>query len=189
MSLFLSLSRFPFICAIVVTKEVLGYKALSVKLQGRYVDVVRAFKDIDFVLKVLTSARQDIDSFHQRMYESALSIARKVNVDESMPRTTGRQQHRGNVPSSSTSEYFQRQITIPAVDYLISEVSTRFSSRLTTTLSEIMILLPSSIAGSTNVLTSDDISDLLSVYRDDLPTPSSLETELHCRTVKEMRMV
>ena len=184
-SFFLSLSRFPFIFSLVVTKEVLGYtKALSIKLQGRYVDVVRAFKDVDLVLEVLKSARLNIDSFHNHIYATALSIARKLNVDESRPRTTGRQQHRGNAPSSSTSEYLQCQVSIPALDYLISEVSDRFSSRLTATLSQIMILLPLSVAESTHVLTSADIRDLISIYKDDLPTPPSLETELHCWTVK-----
>ena len=111
----------------------------------------------------------------------ALSISRKLNVEESRPRTTGRQQHRDNAPSSSTSEYFQHQLTTPALDYHISEVSDRFSSRLTATLSQIMVL---SVAESTHQLTSADIDDLLSLYKDDLPTPSSLDCELHCWTVK-----
>ena len=121
------------------------------KLQGRYVDVVRAFKDADLVLEVLRSARQDNDYCHNRIYATALSIARLLNVDKSRPRTTGRQQHRGNAPSSSTSEYFKSQLSIPALDYLIPEVSDRFSSRLTATLSQIMIVLPSSVAESTHL--------------------------------------
>ena len=184
-SYFLSLCRFSFIVSLVVTKEVLGYtKALSIKLQGRYVDVVKAFKDVSLVQQTLAHARGDIESFHNRVYTSALSIARKINVDESRPRTTGRQQHRCNVPSTSISEYFQRQLTTPALDYLISEVTERFSSRLTATLSQIMVLLPSSVAECTHVLTSADVKDLLSLYKDDLPTPSSLDTELHCWSVK-----
>ncbi len=56
-SFFLALTRFPFLISLVVTKEVLGYtKALSIKLQGRYVDVVRAFKDVTFVQETLRSA-------------------------------------------------------------------------------------------------------------------------------------
>ena len=165
-SFFLSLTRFPFIFSLVVTKEVLGYtKALSIKLQGRYVDVVKAFKDVGLVLEVLRSARENVDTFHGRIYTTALSIARKLNVEESRPRTTGRQQHRGNAPSSSISEYFQRQLTIPALDHLISEVTDRFSTRLTATLSQIMLLLPSTVAESTHQLTSADIADLLSLYR------------------------
>lgn len=46
-SLFLALSRFPFIISLVITKEVLAYtKALSIKLQGRYVDVVSAYNQV-----------------------------------------------------------------------------------------------------------------------------------------------
>ena len=70
----------------------------------------------------------------------------KVNVDEIAPRTTGRQQHRSSVPSSTPSEYFKRQLTIPALDYLRSEISERFSSSSSTILSQIMKLLPVSVA-------------------------------------------
>ena len=53
---FLALTRFPFIFALTVTKEVLGYtKALSVKLQARYVDVVKAFTEISMVKRTLRS--------------------------------------------------------------------------------------------------------------------------------------
>ena len=42
-SLLLVMSQFSFIVALVLTQKVLAYtKGLSVKLQGRYVDVVRA---------------------------------------------------------------------------------------------------------------------------------------------------
>ena len=90
---------------------------------------MRAYNEVSFVQEVLESARKkDVDSFHDRIYAAALAIARKVNVDQSLPRTTGRQQHRCNVPSSSPSEYYKRQLTIPALDYLTSEISERFSS-------------------------------------------------------------
>ena len=163
---FLALTRFPFIFSIVVTKEVLGYtKALSIKLQGRYVDVVRAYNDVIFVQEVLESARKDVESFHTRIYTVALAIARKVNVNESTPRTTDRkvnvnestprttyrQGHRCNAPLSSPPEYFKRQLTIPALDHLISEISEWFS--FSKTLSQILKLLPSSVAESKEELT------------------------------------
>jgi len=53
LSYFVALTRFPFIFALSVTKEALGYtKALSVKL---YVDVVKAFTEINTVKKTLSS--------------------------------------------------------------------------------------------------------------------------------------
>ena len=186
-SFFLALTRFPFLISLVVTKEVLGYtKALSIKLQGRYVDVVRAFRDVSFVQETLRSAREGVDSFHTRIYASALAIAEKVNVEEGMPRTTGRQQHRGNLPSTSPSQYFQRQLTIPALDYLIADLAERFSPRLTTALSQTMELLPSSVAACSDVLSSTKFEDLVSLYEDNLPNPSSLDTELNSLLVSEM---
>ena len=184
-SYFLALTRFPFLSALVVTKEILGYtKALSVKLQGRYVDVVRAYREVTFVHETLRSAREGVDTFHTRIYTSALAIAEKVNVEEGVPRTTGRQQHRGNVPSTSPSEYYKRQLTIPALDYLIAELTDRFSPRLTSVLTQTMELLPSSVAESSVLLSSDMFQDLVSLYKDDLPSPSSLNTEFHCWSVK-----
>ena len=133
--------------------------------------------------EVLESARQDVKSFHNRISAAALIIARKINVDESLPRT-GRQQHRCNVPSSSPSEYYKCQLTIPALDYLTSEISERFSSCFSTMLSQIMMLLPLSVAESNEGVTSAHINDLITFYKDDLPIPSSIDTELHCWTVE-----
>ena len=45
---------------------------------------------LSFVQEVLKNARKDVESFQN--YAVALAIARKVNVDETLPRT-GRQQH------------------------------------------------------------------------------------------------
>lgn len=45
-SFFLALTRFPFIFTPILTKGVLAYtKALSVKLQGRYVDICEAIPE------------------------------------------------------------------------------------------------------------------------------------------------
>ena len=163
-SFFLALSRFPFIFALVVTKEVLAYtKGLSIKLQGRYVDIVKAHREIEFVQSTVQSARDDIDNFHARVYSTALEVARSVQVDEHVPRTTGRQQHRNNVPFTSISEYFRLSLTTPLLDYLITELNDRFSEQLSSSLSEIERLLPSDFCTRSAALTKVDISGLLRV--------------------------
>ena len=81
-----------------------------------------------------------------------------------MPRTTGRQQHRGNIPATSPSEYFKRQLTIPALDYLIADLDERFSPQLTSALSQTMELLPSSVGERSYVLTSSSFEDLVFLY-------------------------
>ena len=59
------------IVALVIAKDVLAYtKALSVELQGRYVDVVSAYNQINFVKTTLQSARDDVDTVHARIYKT-----------------------------------------------------------------------------------------------------------------------
>ena len=184
-SLLLALTHFPFIVALVIAKDVLAYtKALSVKLQGRYVDVVRAYNNISFVKTTLQCARDDVDTVHARMYESALEIATKVGVDESLPRISRRQQHRANVPSSNPSEYYKRVLTIPTLDHLITEMNGRFHHDSASIVCQIMLILPSTLAESEEVLMSSMISDLIHMYEDYLPAPGSIDTELHCWGVK-----
>lgn len=69
-SLLLALSQFPFMVALVLSQKILAYtEGLSVKLQGRYVDVVRAYQDIESV-----------------MYQDVLTLSESVGVTESAPR-------------------------------------------------------------------------------------------------------
>ena len=145
-------------------------------------DVVSAYNQIIFVKTTLQCARDDIDTMHSWLYGSALEIRVKVAVDESLPRISGRQHHRANVPYSDPSEYYKRVLTIPALDHLISEFVERFHHDSAS--SQIMLLLPSTIAESEEVLTSTAISDLIQMYKDYLPAPGSIDTELHCWEVK-----
>ena len=117
---------------------------------------------------------------HTRLYSRALQIASTVNVQESLPRTTNRQQHRSNTPALTASDYYKRVITIPALDHLITEIDTRFSRNSSSVVCQTMLLLPSALAETEEIPTSVDIADLISNYSDDLPAPESLDTELHC---------
>ena len=49
-------------------------KGLSVKLQGRYVDVVRAHNNIENVKSTLAKLRSDVESFHRIAYEEVLLL-------------------------------------------------------------------------------------------------------------------
>ena len=113
-SFFHSFCHFPFIVTLTVATEILAYtKALSVKLQGWYLDIVWAYREVRFVKSALKSAREGFFTFHSWIYCKAMQIASEVNVQEKVPWTTGRQHHQNNVPASSPSQYYQNQITIP----------------------------------------------------------------------------
>ena len=61
------------------------------ELHGRYVNVVRAHKDIEAVKLVLKGFRSEVDRIHDRYYHEALQLAALVEVEESAPRLAGRQ--------------------------------------------------------------------------------------------------
>ncbi len=135
------------------------------------------------MLTTLKSAREDIDTTHARMYDKAVQLALTVNVVESLPRTANRQQHRSNTPATTTSEYFKRVITIPSLDHLIAEIDARFHNDSSTVVSQAALILATTVAESQDALTSVDIANLVTMYRNDLPAPDSLDTELHCWNV------
>lgn len=130
-SLLLALSQFSFIFVLVLTQRVLAYtKGLSIKLQGRYVDVVRAHQDIEAVIDTLKGVRSRVDVFHTHTFQQVVTMSQNVDVSESTPRRAGRQQHRQNIPSDNSSDYYKLNLTIPLLDHLISELDARFSRNI-----------------------------------------------------------
>ena len=115
-----------------------------------------------------------------------MSKLRSFKQRESLPRTAGWQLHHNNVIASTASEYYKRTLTIAMLDHLISEMEERFQYGSSSVICEMKLLLPSVLAQSPeNVkLTSSDIPNLVSLCGEDLPALASLDSELHCWSVK-----
>ena len=179
-SLLLGMSQFSFIVALVLTQKVLAYtKGLRVKLQGRYVDVVRAHRDIEFVRTTLKGVRSRVDDFHAQVYKQVLMLGQSVDVMESAPRQASRQQHRQNIPSDNVTDYYKRNFTIPILDHLISELDVRFSAGSSQYVVEFMRLLPSEVVNASSQLQLQDFTNLLQLYKEDLPSVRSFDVELN----------
>ena len=178
-SLLLAMSQFSFVVALVATQSVLAYtKGLSVKLQGPYVDVARAHREIETVKATLQGARSHVTSFHARVYTQATAMAQSVGVDESTPRLASRQQHRQNIPAQSCTDCYRLNLTVPLLDHLISELNTRFDAASSQNILEFMQLLPSTITAKPSRIDRKDFENILQLYEDDLPSPVSFDTEL-----------
>lgn len=107
-SFLLAVSQFSFVATLVVTQTILAFtRGLSVKLQGRYVDVSCAHSDIEMVKTALKAARSQVDTFHERTFEEAVCLAASVGIEQSSPRLAGQQQHRSNVPAGTPSDYYK----------------------------------------------------------------------------------
>ena len=103
-----------------------------------------------------------MNSFHTRIYDQSMTIALSVGVEESMPRLASRQQHRQNIQAPNSSEYFRLNLTIPLLDHLINEISSRFDNTSSHATTEFLNLLPSTITASQSdsVISKDDFKTI-----------------------------
>ena len=178
-SYLLALSQFSFVVALHVTERVLSYvKGLSVKLQGKSIDVVHAYRDISMVKAALKKARCGSEKFHEIVYSDAVALVHSVGIEESYPRIASYQLHRSNTPAANASQYYQRTLTMPMLDHLITELDNRFEEGTAGIIGEFLQILPSELVSSSVQLKPSHFKDVLQLDKDDLPSAKALHTEL-----------
>ena len=174
-----------------LSQKILAYtKGLSVKLQGRYVDVIRAHQDVKDVITAIKRIRSRVDDFHMRVYKQVQDMSKLVNVMESKPRQANRQQHRQNIPSNSNTEYYKLNYTIPMLDHFINELDTRFDESSSKSFIEFRQLLPSEVVSNPSK-SINDFANIVQFYKDDLPSINSFEAEVdlwYCKWRREQEM-
>jgi len=74
-------------------------------LQGKSVDLIEAGQEARVVINIIRAERGD-PSVWKEVYEQGKQIAAEFDTEPSMPRTTGRQQHRMNVPATNPESYW-----------------------------------------------------------------------------------
>lgn len=167
-------TSFEFIVTFVSTMKVLAYiKPITVKLQKRSMDVIKAYSMINDVLRELKEAREEDETTFSEWFKECEQLANSVGTDPSVPRTVARQKHRCNVPYSTTEEYYRRALFLPLFDHMIEQMSTRFEPLREKVIS-LFSLVPAVVGDESNVTSP---KDLLSQWEDDLPCPAVIDVE------------
>lgn len=165
-SLYLGITDFEFVITLVSTKNVMAYsKTLTVGLQGRGIDIVRAY-EVNVVTECLQDVRTNVDHFCDECFKQASKLAEEVNVEPTFPRTVGRMRHRANCPAGTPEEYYKRNLVIPLLDHFLSEFQERFtdnSKRAT----QILHLIPSVICSKGDI-DMQQLDQVVEFYHDDL---------------------
>ena len=118
-SFFDLITKFEFIAALVISHNILDrLLPVTLLLQEKSIDIMDGIHLTNTMKNNFTNFRNSIDSFHDAWYTKALDLAEKVEVEESKPRTVGRQTTRSHPPYKSILEYYKRVITIPLVDHI-----------------------------------------------------------------------
>ena len=183
-SLLLALQKFSFVVSLVIAREILAItKPLSVQLQGSYTDIARAYQDVDAVKRQVKANRNDLNKFHNLVYNKAYSVANDIGVQEDMPPTTSCQQHRSNPSHETPKDYYRLVITAPMLDHLYSQLEERFSDTGLYHINEFLNLLPSKLCDFDD-FGREKILTLTTVYIDDLPEEYTLDMELQAWYMK-----
>ncbi|XP_028394498.1 52 kDa repressor of the inhibitor of the protein kinase-like [Dendronephthya gigantea] len=108
-------------------------------------------------------------------YNEALTLATKVNIEESKLRTVGRQTTRANHPYKTVSEYYKRIITIPLIDHLNSSLQARFDTDSVNVYKGLSIVPTKLLSlSSKGIDWKENFKIVANFYYDDLPNPLAL---------------
>ena len=183
-SLQLVITTTDFLCALVITNCCLKYlQALTSNLQAVTKDIIAAVEEINNVITTLQNVRDNINTHHSCWFSTVEKMCADAGTEPAVPRRCSCQTHRSNVPADTSSEYYCRSLSIPLLDHLLSEMRSCFSSH------QKIALLGLSIVPSILVnLPTDDyttkVSKLADMYRNDLPSPDCISSELDCWRIK-----
>ena len=164
--------------AFIVTKQCLAYiKGLTTSLQKRAKDICQAYSEVSSIVTALSEVRAAIDVKHKEWFDIAIALGQKVDAPPpQLPRRCSRQTARSNTPGETPEIYYKRTISIPFLDQLISHLNSQFSDIQQKAIIG-MKIVPSVLMD--NSLPASSTQDLVQYYKEDLPNPSSLDTELH----------
>lgn len=176
-----SLESFEFLYTLTLLHRSLMYlKDFVVLIQGESQDIVGGLELLSATSSSLQQLRNDVDSYSSRIYQHSCRIAEKSNIQITKPRICQRQQHRANVQTDSVEDYMKTTITIPFLDHLLNEISSRFDGVFKTA-STIQSLVPTKLTSSSS---ADSITDAVTLYKDDLPNPLVVDEEFHIWKLK-----
>ena len=183
-SLQLAVSTTDFISSLVITNCCLKYlHSLTTSLQSETKDIVAAVNEISNVKEALQSARNNIHHHHNQWFRTVEQLCSSVGIEPLLPRRCSRQVHRINLPADTPSTYDCRSISIQILDHLLTEIESRFSTHQQTALLGLM-LVPSVLVHLTLNNCTSKTSMLAEMYKVDLLSPDSYESELHCWLMK-----
>ena len=169
-----SLTSFDFIISFLTMYQFLSHlEGITVKLQGRTVDIIMAYHEIAEVKSAYKGILRNMDEEFSRIYTQAERMARSVNTEPTKPRTVGRQIMRNNAPAINPEEYYRRNLAIRFLNHISSELEGQFSD-LSILSSKLLGLVPSTLCEEGGA----SLQNVVEFYAEDLPSADLFPQEL-----------
>ncbi|XP_068738141.1 52 kDa repressor of the inhibitor of the protein kinase-like [Montipora capricornis] len=114
------------------------------------------------VCSTVFQAERNDDAVWDALVDKAADIAAFYNIDPSIPRRAGRQQHRENVEADTPSAYWRRAVYFPFLDHLVSELNELLVKPLPGFQAQYLI------PGKLQDLSEKCVEDIYNYYGDDM---------------------
>ncbi|XP_037403463.1 THAP domain containing 12a isoform X3 [Pygocentrus nattereri] len=175
-----ALSDFEFVMALVVLKNTLSFsRAFGKNLQGQTSEVFFAASSLTAVLHSVNEVLENIEVYHEFWFEEAINLAAALEIPIKIPRLFFRKQRPDAGEEIQPEAYYKIHLTFPVVSHVIKELSDLFSENHLKALQSLS-LVPA-IMGQMKFNTEETSAE---IYKDDLPNPDTLPTELNCWKIK-----
>lgn len=175
-----ALADFEFVMTLVVLKNTLSFsRAFGKNLQGQTSKVFFAASSLTAVLHSLNEVLENIEVYHEFWFEEAVNLAAALEIPVKIPRLFFRKQRPDVGDEIQPENYYKVNLTFPVVTQVIKELSEFFSENHLNALKSLS-LVPA-IMSQLKFNTEENSAD---VYKNDLPNPETLPTELNCWKIK-----
>ena len=169
--------NFSFIVSIVIVSYILRLtKPLTVKLQRKEIDLLKAKDEIALLKSELTEMQTNIDLKHHELYMEAVNLANKVSLEPSMPRIVQRQAHRANAAATTPEQYYKINLTRVFLDHCLQQLNSRFQDEINLCNKGLSII--PSVLLEHSLVWKQNVKDFCHHYRQDIPNIVGLDAEL-----------
>ncbi|XP_060764537.1 THAP domain containing 12a isoform X2 [Neoarius graeffei] len=175
-----ALADFEFVMTLVVLKNTLSFsRAFGKNLQGQTSEVFFAANSLTAVLHSLNEILENIEVYHEFWFEEAVNLAAALEIPVKIPRLFFRKQRPDTGDEIQPETYYKVHLTFPVVTQVIKELSEFFSENHLNALRSLSFV--PAIMSQLKFNTEENSAD---VYKNDLPNPETLPTELNCWKIK-----
>ena len=115
---------YNFVCAMQMLEPVLPIVS---SLKGHLVDIYFGFQKVKDVTSFYSEIRNEIDLWFLHIYQEVLDLSELAQSTEERLRVCSIQRNRNNTPAESVADYWKREVAIPFLDVICSELECRFS--------------------------------------------------------------
>ena len=169
------ITRGSFVLALVVAQTFFSHTLpLCSTLQKVDCDLAECCNYVKCVLQVFSDMRQDSRSSFEVLFKTAQEMIAAVNGEEiAVPRKVARHTCRDNTHAGDATEHYRLSLFLPFLDFLVSELETRFKTHADI-LSSLQLILPKRCTD----VKPEQFEHCIQFYDSILPSPSSVKSEL-----------